>query len=186
MDKRRHKRISKHLSYILRHHPESIGIKIDKGGWIDVSELLQKVERNNFPITLDELRTVVKENNKQRFSFSNDGRRIRANQGHSIPVDLGYAVVVPLNILYHGTDQRNIESIWINGLTKGDRHHVHLSSDQDTATKVGQRHGRPVIFKVQAKQMHQDGHKFYLSANGIWLTEHVAPKYLKLLQSVKN
>jgi len=178
MDKRRQRQISKFLSYVLRHNPGSIGIELDEGGWVSVSELLRRSRIAGQSLNLDELKIVVRENDKQRFSFSEDGLRIRANQGHSVEVNLDYKEVVPPEILYHGTARRNVESIRINGLTKGSRHHVHLSPDPDTALKVGQRHGKPVVLEVQAGRMHKDGNKFYISANGIWLTEHVAPQYL--------
>ena len=179
MDKRRQKRISKFLSYVLRHHPDSIGIELNRQGWTDVEELLRKAGQRGMRITLDELRTVVKENDKQRFSFSKDSMRIRANQGHSIEVDLGYEEVAPPDVLYHGTAQRNLGLIRVEGLTKGNRHHVHLSPDSETARKVGQRYGKPVVLEIKAGQMHADGYKFYLSANGVWLREYVPASYLR-------
>ena len=179
MDRRRHKRISKFLSYVLRHHPDSIRIELDKGGWADVSKLLRAAEHNGLRITLDELRAVVKESDKQRFSFSEDGMYIRASQGHSIPVDLGYDEVTPPKALYHGTARRHLDSIRRDGLLRGSRHHVHLSADTVTAKKVGQRYGKPVVVEVRAGRMHSDGYKFYLSANKVWLTEYVPPSYLK-------
>jgi putative RNA 2'-phosphotransferase len=178
MDKRRRTKISKFLSFILRHHPESISIKLDNGGWADVSEIIRQAKHNGFKITPDELRTVVEENSKQRFSFSDNGLKIRANYGHSIAVDLGYRPLVPPELLYHGTAERNLKAIRANGLTKGNRQYVHLSPDTDTATSVGRRHGKPIVIKVQSGRMHSDGHKFYLSSGGIWLTEYVAPEYL--------
>ncbi len=178
MDKRRQKRISKFLSYVLRHHPESIGIELDDNGWADVSDLLSGAEHNGFGITIDELRTVVKENDKKRFSLGKNAQRIRANQGHSIPVNLDYDEVIPPDVLYHGTARRRVDSIQTEGLLRGCRRHVHLSQDPDTAGKVGRRYGKPVVLKVEAGRMHWDGHKFYLSANGIWLTECVPPEYL--------
>ena len=179
MDKRRHVRISKFLSYVLRHHPGSIGIELDSGGWADVSELLRGARRNGLAITADELRRVVRDNDKQRFSFSEDGVRIRASQGHSVGVDLGYEQVVPPDVLYHGTAQRRVDSICREGLSRGSRHHVHLSADVATARRVGQRYGKAIVLEVQAGRMSSDGYKFYLSANKIWLTEYVPPSYLK-------
>lgn len=179
MDKRRHKRVSKFLSYILRHHPESIGIALDSRGWVDVAELLRAAGRSGVEMTLEELRTVVKEDDKQRFAFSGDGLRIRANQGHSIPVDLGYDPVIPPDVLYHGTARRRLDSIRRQGLLRGARHDVHLSPDPVTAKQVGRRYGKPVVIEIQAGKMHADGHKFYLSANGIWLTGHVPPSYMR-------
>lgn len=178
MDKRRHKRISKFLSYVLRHQPDSIGIELDRGGWADVSELLAEAGRSGFKITRGELNKVVKENDKQRFSFSEDGLRIRANYGHSITIELGYEAVVPPDILYHGTAARNLQAIRANGLTKGNRQYVHLSPDAETARNVGQRHGKPIVLEVLSGQMHLDGHEFYLSSSGIWLTDCVPPQYM--------
>ncbi len=178
MDKRRHKRISKFLSYVLRHQPDSIDIKLDRGGWAGVSELLAEAGRSGFKITRDEFNKVVKENDKQRFSFSEDGLRIRANYGHSIAVDLGYSPAVPPDVLYHGTAVRSLKAIRANGLTKGNRQDVHLSPDAKTARNVGQRHGKPIVLEVLSGQMHLDGHEFFLSSSGIWLTDNVPPQYL--------
>ncbi|HEV2666694.1 MAG TPA: RNA 2'-phosphotransferase [Blastocatellia bacterium] len=128
--------------------------------------------------TLEELQNVVASNDKKRFSLSEDGLWIRANQGHSIEVELGYSPTAPPEILYHGTAERFLTSIKIQGLIKGKRHHVHLSADVDTATKVGRRYGRPVVLRIEAGRMYRDGFVFYLSANGVWLTEHVPVQYL--------
>lgn len=180
MDKLRLEHISKFLSYVLRHHPESIDIELDNAGWADVSELLKAANRHGQRMTIGELKTVVKENDKQRFSLSDNYQRIRANYGHSIAVDLGYRPVVPPDLLYHGTARKNLKAIRTNGLTKGNRQYVHLSPDPDTATSVGRRHGKPIVIRVRSGQMHSDRHKFYLSGSGIWLTEYVAPEYLVL------
>lgn len=180
MDKRRQIKISKFLCYVLRHHPGSIGIEVDEHGWADVSELLKGAEQNGFGITPDELNVVVEENNKQRFSFSEDGRRIRAKYGHSIAVDLGYNAVVPPETLYHGTARRNLKSIRADGLTKGNRYHVHLSPDFETAISIGQRHGKPIVLEVEAGRMHSDGYEFYLCAESkVWLTEGVPTEYIR-------
>ncbi len=180
MDKKRQIKISKFLSYVLRHHPGSIGIELDKHGWADVSELLKGAERSGFIIEPGELNMVVKENDKRRFSFSEDGLRIRAKYGHSIAVDLGYSPVVPPEILYHGTARRNLESIRANGLTKGNRYYVHLSPDHETAVSVGQRHGKPIILEVLSGQMHSDGYKFYFCPESkVWLTDGVSASYLR-------
>ncbi|NIP23489.1 MAG: RNA 2'-phosphotransferase [Phycisphaerae bacterium] len=180
MDKRRQIKISKFLSYVLRHHPRSIGIELDEHGWADVSELRRGAEQSGFSFTLDELNAVLEENNKQRFSFSEDGRRIRAKYGHSIAVDLGYSPVVPPEILYHGTAKRNLESIRADGLKKGNRYYVHLSPDTKTAISVGQRHGKPIILEVLSGKMHSDGYTFYLcSESKVWLIGCVPPEFIR-------
>jgi putative RNA 2'-phosphotransferase len=183
MDKHRRVKVSKFLSYVLRHHPESIGIKLDDQGWVSVSELLQEAQNNGFRITPSELDEVVEQNDKKRFSFSEDGFRIRANYGHSVVVDLGYIPVVPPDILYHGTARKSLRTIKDQGLTKVNRQYVHLSPDLETATNVGQRHGKPVVLKVESGRMHLDGYDFYLSSSGIWLTEFVPLEYLILPRS---
>jgi putative RNA 2'-phosphotransferase len=171
-------RISKFLSLVLRHQPEKIGLEPDESGWVLVERLIEASRKYGVEFTLEELQNVVASNDKNRFSLSGDGLWIRANQGHSIKVELGYAPTVPPEILYHGTAERFLASIKQQGLIKGRRHHVHLSSDVETATKVGQRHGRPVVLRVEAGLMHRDGFVFYLSANGVWLTEHAPVQYL--------
>jgi putative RNA 2'-phosphotransferase len=171
-------KISKFLSLVLRHRPEQIGIQLDVAGWVAVDELLAACRAHGRAITLAELQSIVTNNDKQRFSFSADGSLIRANQGHSIGVELGYEPAPPPATLYHGTAERFLDSIKAQGLLKGRRHHVHLSADEVTAIKVGQRHGKPVILRVQAEAMHSDGFSFYLSENGVWLTEHVPITYL--------
>src|SRR5215471_11687812 len=171
-------RISKFLSLVLRHQPEKIGLGLDQSGWASVEQLIEASRRRGFEFTLEELQNVVAGNDKKRFSLSEDGLWVRANQGHSIKVELGYAPTAPPEILYHGTAERFLTSIKQQGLMKGKRHHVHLSADVDTATKVGRRHGRPVVLRVKAGLMCQDGFSFYLSANGVWLTEHVPVQYL--------
>jgi putative RNA 2'-phosphotransferase len=171
-------KISKFLSRVLRHKPETIGLSLDKAGWVAVSELLWACERHGFLISRQELEVVVADNDKQRFSFSEDGLRIRANQGHSVEVALGYQPLQPPEILYHGTIERFLASIREKGLLKGRRHHVHLSPDVATAIKVGARRGKPVILMVKSGQMYRDGYIFYQSANGVWLTEHVPAAYI--------
>lgn len=172
------KRISKFLSLVLRHHPERIGIALDSSGWTDVGLLLEKVNQAGLTLTPDMLRFVVENNTKKRFSFNETGERIRANQGHSVPVELGYTAQTPPTVLYHGTGRKWVDSIFRSGLEKRGRHHVHLSPDVETALKVGQRHGKPFLFKVLAQEMHRDGHAFYVSENGVWLTDHVPANYL--------
>jgi putative RNA 2'-phosphotransferase len=171
-------KISKFLSRVLRHEPETIGLSLDKAGWVVVSELLWACERHGFLISRQELEVVVADNDKQRFSFSEDGLQIRANQGHSVEVALGYQPLQPPEILYHGTIERFLASIREKGLLKGRRHHVHLSPDVATAIKVGARRGKPVILMVKSGQMYRDGYIFYQSANGVWLTEHVPAAYI--------
>jgi putative RNA 2'-phosphotransferase len=174
-------RISKFLSLTLRHQPEKIGLRLSESGWASVEELIEASRRSGVEFTLEELQNVVASNDKKRFSLSEDGLRIRANQGHSVEVDLGYAPNIPPEILYHGTAERFLASIKQQGLVKGKRHHVHLSADADVAMKVGRRHGRPVVLRIEAGRMYRDELVFYLSANGVWLTESVPIQYLVFL-----
>ena len=173
-------RISKFLSLVLRHNPETIGIRLDEQGWVAVDNLLQQLKANGMAIDRTMLQEVVDTNSKKRFAISDDGFRIRASQGHSVAIDLGYQEAVPPTILYHGTAAKNLPAIKEKGLLKQKRHHVHLSADEATAYQIGQRHGKPVVFSVLAGQMHQNGHVFFLSANGVWLTDHVPVNYLRL------
>ncbi|HLL16042.1 MAG TPA: RNA 2'-phosphotransferase [Pyrinomonadaceae bacterium] len=173
-------RVSKFLSRVLRHQPERIGIELDRAGWVAVSDLLAACRAHNFPVTREELAEVLRENDKQRFALSEDGTRIRASQGHSVRVELGYASLAPPPVLYHGTAAHLLDSISARGLLKGRRHHVHLSADTATAAKVGARHGRPLVIEVESGRMHAEGYEFYRSDNGVWLTEHVPAKYLVL------
>jgi putative RNA 2'-phosphotransferase len=174
-------RVSKFLSLVLRHQPEEIGLSLDQSGWASVEHLIEASRRRGFEFRLEELQNVVAGNDKKRFSLSEDGLWIRANQGHSIKVELGYAPTAPPEILYHGTAERFLTSIKQQGLIKGKRHHVHLSADVDTAMKVGRRHGKPVVLGIEAGRMSQDGFIFYLSANGVWLTDRVPVQYLMFL-----
>jgi putative RNA 2'-phosphotransferase len=181
MDPKQRVRISKYLSKHLRHEPEKLGLTLAVGGWVAVEELLTACARDHFPITREQLDEVVATSDKQRFAFDSTGTLIRANQGHSTPVDLRLEPVVPPALLYHGTGAQIVEAIRGEGLRKMARHHVHLSIDVPTATKVGSRHGKPVVFAVDAAAMHRAGHTFYVSANGVWLTDAVPPEYLKPL-----
>lgn len=174
-------KISKYLSKHLRHEPERIGLKLSPGGWVSVDELLTACKNHSFPINSVELKEVVANNDKKRFSFDATGTLIRANQGHSVEVDLQLEAVVPPDVLYHGTGHGAVEAILREGLRKMSRHHVHLSTDVTTAKKVGMRHGRPVIFTVDAAAMHEEGYTFYCSENGVWLVDNVPPKYLRQL-----
>lgn len=174
-------RISKFLSLVLRHQPETIGIKLDENGWADVKDLIHKLKVNGLAVTKEILDHVVETNSKKRFAYNEDRTKIRASQGHSVSVDLGYEPKEPPDILYHGTASQFVDSIFKGGLQKGSRHHVHLSENIETATKVGQRHGKPVIFEVAARQMFEDGFAFFVSENNVWLTDSVPVKYLKKL-----
>ncbi len=169
---------SKWLSRHLRHSPERIGLTLEEGGWVRVADLLKAARRDNMDLSFDQLDEVVEGNDKQRFSFSEDGRYIRANQGHSVEVDLQLEATPPPATLLHGTGAQNCASILATGLEKGRRHHVHLSTDIETARKVGARHGRPLVFRVDAAQMSQDGFEFWVSDNGVWLCDHAPPRYL--------
>ncbi|MBD2384096.1 RNA 2'-phosphotransferase [Cylindrospermum sp. FACHB-282] len=172
-------KISKFLSKYLRHTPNAIGIKLNSGGWVAVDELLIACTKNKFPITRQELQVVVDSNDKQRFSFDSTGTLIRANQGHSVEIDLQLEPAVPPDVLYHGTGCKSVESILQTGLSKMLRHHVHLSRDIATARTVGSRHGNPIVFAVDSKAMHQMGYIFYCSDNGVWLVDQVPPEYLQ-------
>ena len=171
-------RVSKYLSKYLRHAPHELGLTLQPGGWVPVDDLLAAAEKNGFPITYDELVDCVETNDKQRFAFDVSGDLIRANQGHSVEVDLQLEEREPPETLYHGTVERFLPSILKEGLVRGKRHHVHLSKDVETARKVGARRGKPVILTVDARGLYQDGHRFLLSANGVWLTDAVPTGYL--------
>ena len=172
-------RISKRLSFILRHQPQSIGITLDAQGWADVAILLQQLNAHGTAIDRALLDHVVATNPKQRFSYDTSGTKIRANQGHSVAIDLAYTPCVPPETLYHGTARSTFAAILESGgLDKRTRHHVHLSSDVETAMKVGQRHGKPLVLRIAAGEMQRDGHVFYQSDNGVWLTEHVPLAYI--------
>lgn len=171
---------SKFLSLVLRHKPEVIGIALDRAGWVPVKTLLSQLKHFGRDMTPDELKELVETNDKKRFSFSEDGKKIRANQGHSVEVQLQYAESEPPEVLYHGTVSKYLDAIYDNGLQKMNRHHVHLSQDIETATKVGSRRGKPIILVIDSEAMYKDGYKFYLSENGVWLTDHVPSKYFAI------
>jgi putative RNA 2'-phosphotransferase len=166
-------RTSKFLSKVLRHAPESVGLRLDEAGWADVDDLLAAAARAGVRLDRATLDRVVGENDKQRFALSADGTRIRASQGHSVRVELGLQPVEPPEVLFHGTAEGSVASIRREGLRPGRRTHVHLSADEATAVAVGRRHGRPVVLRVPAGQMHRAGHAFYRSDNGVWLTDAV-------------
>jgi len=178
MNEKETTRISKFLSLVLRHQPQLIGITLNEQGWVNVDELLQKAKKHGQLITLEVLTHVVETNAKKRFAFSGDKRQIRASQGHSLAVALGYEPQVPPNVLFHGTGSQSVESILKTGLERRSRQHVHLSADMDTAIKVGSRHGKPVVLNVLAGEMNRKGYVFYLSANGVWLTDEVPAEFL--------
>jgi putative RNA 2'-phosphotransferase len=170
--------VSKFLAKYLRHAPDELGLTLRPGGWVPVDDLLAAARSHGFPISYDELVEVVETSDKRRFAFDVSGELIRANQGHSVEVDLQLEEAVPPELLYHGTVERFLPSILAEGLVRGQRHHVHLSKDVETARTVGSRRGKPVILSVGAGRMHQDGHTFFLSTNGVWLTDAVPPGYL--------
>ena len=169
---------SKFLSLVLRHKPEEIGITLDPQGWANLDELIQQANAKGAELTRDVVLEIVATNDKKRFALTSDGQRIRANQGHSAAVDLNLPPQEPPANLYHGTATRFSQSIRENGLLPGSRQHVHLSLAKATAIEVGSRHGHPVVLTVRASEMHRDGHEFYVSANGVWLTASVPTRYL--------
>lgn len=180
MDDKRLVKVSKYLSKHLRHAPQRIGLQLESGGWIAVDTLLAACATYHFTITRDELDEVVRRSDKQRFALNDMSTHIRANQGHSVEVDLELPVAVPPDVLFHGTARHNAEAIRREGLNKGKRHDVHLSSERETARRVGARHGTPVVFRVDGAQMHATGIVFFVSANGVWLCDSVAPQSLEL------
>lgn len=168
-------KISKFISLVLRHKPEEINTKLTDDGYCNVDVLIKGVrEKFNIDFTLQDLERIVAEDNKQRYSFKDD--MIRANQGHSINVNLGLKEKIPNDILFHGTALKIKDKIYEEGIKKQSRQYVHLSSDVDTAVKVAVRHGEPVVLTIKAKAMYNNGYKFYLSANGVWLTDYVPPE----------
>lgn len=179
MNEKEKKKISKLLSLVLRHAPETIGLELDKNGWAATVDIVNKIESKFSNFTLEMLREVVETNDKQRFVFSEDETKIRANQGHSLKtIDLDLEAKEPPFTLYHGTASKNMRSIKASGIDKRQRQHVHLSADKETAHKVGSRHGAPVILKIDAYQMSEDGLVFFQSENGVWLTDFIDPKYI--------
>ena len=170
--------ISKYLSLILRHKPETIGISLDEHGWAKVQELIDGISKTQ-PINMAVLEQIVSEDEKQRYSFNEDKTLIRANQGHSIPVDVELEAIDPPEILFHGTAEKYVLYIDKEGLLPKSRLYVHLSADVQTATKVGQRHGKPVIYIVKSGEMRRNGYQFYCSVNGVWLTKKVPIQYLE-------
>jgi putative RNA 2'-phosphotransferase len=173
------RRTSKLLSLALRHEPARFGIALDAAGWTDVDALLAALAAHGVALTRAELERVIAESDKQRFALSPDRARIRASQGHSVAVELGYAPAVPPDALYHGTTTRALAGIRARGIERGSRHHVHLSADTATATKVGGRRGEPIVLVVRAGAMVAAGRVFYRSANGVWLVDHVPVEFVE-------
>ena len=173
-------KLSKHISYVLRHNPEAAGITLDEHGWAVVDDLIDGVSKTH-PITRDVLEEIVRTDAKQRYSISNDGTRIRANHGHSVKVDPEPEEMEPPEFLYHGTAVKRVGSILEKGILPMERIYVHISEDVRTAMEVGRRHGKPVVFRIKSGEMHRDGYPFFRSTNGLWLAREVPPRYLELL-----
>lgn len=173
MTEKEYTRKSKFISLVLRHKPDVIGIKLDRHGWANVNELLTGVQ-----ISLQDLEHIVTTDSKQRYSFNEDKTKIRANQGHSVDVDLELKEAKPPNVLYHGTYSDVVGHILYEGIKKQSRQYVHLSGDIETATKVGARRGKPMIMEIDSEKMYEDGRKFYLSKNNVWLTDYIPSKYI--------
>ena len=174
-------KISKYISLILRHKPEEIGLKLDEHGYLRVLDLIEGINKSYEGFSMDDLERIVREDSKGRYSFNEDKSKIRANQGHSIKVDLGLEEIKPPKVLYHGTGRKYLESILKNRLIKKERQYVHLSKDRETASIVGKRHGDLVILEVDSESMFNDGIKFYLSKNNVWLCNYVPKKYIEEL-----
>ncbi len=173
------KSIGKLMSLALRHNPKVLNIELDENGWVSVDELIKGLNRKQIQMDMERLTHLVETNDKKRYRFNADKTKICANQGHSVEVNLNLKVIEPPHTLYHGTVNKFMASIREKGLIKGTRHHVHLSETKDTAISVGSRRGKPVILKVSAKLMHEQGFNFYKSENGVWLTENVPPKFIE-------
>lgn len=171
-------KISKYLSFILRHKPQDIGLTMDSNGWVSVNELIAKTTQ--FDLTTALLKKVVSTDDKQRYMYSDDESLIRANQGHSVGINHNLSPKIPPDTLLHGTAGRFLASILIHGLDKQKRHHVHLSEDMDTAVSVGKRYGKPIVLAIDAKKMMKDGFEFYLSHNHVWLVDSVPKEYLSV------
>ena len=173
-------KISKRLSYVLRHNPASIGVKLDENGWAPVNELLANLKIDGLAVDFGVLKYVVETNNKNRFRFNEDLTKIRASQGHSVKVDLSYIETIPPDVLFHGTAEKFLQAILKTGLRKMNRHHVHLSADVETALQVGKRHGKPVVLTIDAAEMYEAAYRFYLSDNLVWLTDAVPARFIKI------
>ena len=174
-------KISKQLSFWLRHQPEDAGLDLSPDGWTDIVKVLTALRQRGFSCDRPQLDRVVETNDKKRYEISPDGTMIRARQGHSIQVDLGLPNLDPPAVLFHGTATRFLPAIQKEGLKPMKRHHVHLSGDKETAIKVGARHGKPAVLEVSSRRMHAAGHAFFCTENGVWLTDHVPPAFLTLV-----
>ncbi len=172
------KHLSKYLSLILRHQPQKLGIQLDKNGWANLEELILAMKEKGMNVDLLQIEDVVLSNNKQRFKLDLQNNRIRANQGHSVPIKLDLEAVEPPLYLFHGTALKNLSNIKQKGLLRGERNHVHLSSDEQTAIQVGARHGKPVVLKIKALEMANQNISFFLSENKVWLTKYVGPDFI--------
>ncbi|MDQ5951346.1 MAG: putative 2-phosphotransferase [Patescibacteria group bacterium] len=175
-------KISKFMSLVLRHKPEEIGVVLNESGWVKINDLIDGMNKRGMAVERLLLQKIVDGNDKKRFAISDDGEMIRANQGHSLVVDLNLVIQVPPKILYHGTATRNMNRINESGLLKMNRHHVHLSTDVETAKRVGSRHGRVVVFVIDCKAMTESGYAFYRSENNVWLVDSVPVKFLSMLE----
>lgn len=186
MNSNQNVKTSKFLSMVLRHQPDKIGISLDEAGWIAIDDLLAAMAQHGRPLTRAQLEQVVRENDKQRFAISEEGDRIRANQGHSIAVDLDHTAAEPPEILYHGTPEKFVDAIGNGGLKKMDRHHVHLHENVDVATTVGKRRGKPVVLTIRSLQMHQAGFEFFVTPNRVWLVDRVPSEYIDFPASKRS
>jgi len=175
-------KLSVFIGLVLRHKPDAAGIQLDEHGWANVDELIDGIKNTGRQIDMGMLEEIVRTDNKRRYSFNEDKTLIRANQGHSIPVDVELEEKQPPQYLYHGTADRFLDSIMVEGLKPMSRLYVHLSNDEETAVKVGKRHGKPVMLKIKAEEMWKDGIKFYLSQNSVWLTRYIDKKYIEIVQ----
>jgi len=171
--------VSKFISFVLRHDPQSVGLVADGAGWVAVRDLIFACQSRGYEVTFERLQQIVSNSDKQRFSFNEDWSKIRANQGHSFEVELGYTAAEPPAILYHGTASRFVESIRKSGLDRRQRHHVHLSARKEVALEVGKRHGKPIVLEIDAAAMHGAGAEFFVSDNGVWLVDSVPAIYIR-------
>ncbi len=184
MDHKRRVTISKFLSKHLRHQPEALGLTLGDGGWVDIALLLDACAKHGVPITRAQLDEIVRTSDKKRFAIDETNTRIRANQGHTTPVDLQLEPLEPPSTLYHGSGKKNLTVILAFGLLKMKRHHVHLTHEIATAVQVGKRHGEPIVFAIDGATMHARGHLFYRSENGVWLTDHVPAEFLRVADEI--